>query len=130
MMPLFYRLRRSVALFVCPELSAEARVKATLAEARKLCAPAGFRDLETAKCMALTKASKRFRFQPHTLEERLQDTFLRVSAASDSSQALLDVVAKCRERNLGLGGDDKALSLAIAMLVERINLPVAEAGSK
>ncbi|MCL4065894.1 hypothetical protein M3484_04875 [Pseudomonas sp. GX19020] len=39
MMPLLYRLRRSVALFVCPELSAESRLKATLAEARKMRAP-------------------------------------------------------------------------------------------
>ena len=36
MMPLFYRLRRSVALIVCPELSAESRLKATLAEARAM----------------------------------------------------------------------------------------------
>ncbi len=39
MMPLLYRLRRSVALFVCPELSAESRLKATMAEARKMRAP-------------------------------------------------------------------------------------------
>ena len=43
MMPLLYRLRRSVALFVCPELSAESRLKATMAEARKMRAPEDYR---------------------------------------------------------------------------------------
>ena len=39
-MSLLYRLRRSVALFVCPEMGAEARLKASLADARTMRAPA------------------------------------------------------------------------------------------
>lgn len=54
-MTLFYRLRRSVALFVCPEIGVEARLKAARVERERV----GFFDLEGAKVAARERAEKR-----------------------------------------------------------------------
>lgn len=69
MMPLLYRLRRSVALFVCPELSAEARVKATLDEARKMRAPAA---APLVSLPAIMNAEERLRLEQRLLFESRQ----------------------------------------------------------
>lgn len=75
-------------------------------------------------------AARRGNDQELGIAERLYEAFGHVKTADNSWQAMLDVLAERRERNLQLGGDDKEMSLAIAMQVGRFSLPVAEAGSK
>lgn len=109
-LPLLYRLRRSVALIICPEMGVEARLKAAREQKRLLETGADDFQLPTASV------------------DRWETIVARALAASDVFAELDGLVEVLRRENARLGQDDRDFGLLLCAALGQVAVSMASQG--